>query len=164
MATLKAANVTKFDAGGSGDNIISDGYIRAVEKVWIDSYTMAQTGTNSTLHIASLPANKKITSVDVLIETTASQTDHTISLGFSTDSAVDTLIAPFTLTHNLTKTTIAFPFGAYSQATATSSTLIGQAVDSGFQFVTGGTQTVIALKLNNWTSSSGTVKSIVRYT
>lgn len=163
-ATVKSANVTKYDAGGSGDNVISDGYIKAVEKVWIDSYTMAQTDTKTTIVLANLPANKKVTSIDILIETTASQTDGTISLGFSTDAAVNTLIAAATLTHNLTKSTISFPFGTYSQATATSSTLLGQAVDSGFQFVTGGTQTSIALLLNNWTSSTGTIKSVVRYT
>ena len=33
----EAANVAKYNAGGSGDNIIADGYIKTVEKVWIDS-------------------------------------------------------------------------------------------------------------------------------
>ena len=31
--TFKAANKTKYDAGGSGDNVIADGFIKTVEKV-----------------------------------------------------------------------------------------------------------------------------------
>ena len=66
MSTLKAANVTKYDAGGSGDNIISDGYIKSVEKVWIDSYTMAAPLTSATsICIGEVPAGAKITEVVV---------------------------------------------------------------------------------------------------
>jgi hypothetical protein len=34
----------------------------------------------------------------------------------------------------------------------------------GFQKVTSGTQVTVALKLNNWTMTTGTIKTIVRYT
>lgn len=168
-----SANVTKYNAGGSGDNIIADGYIKAVEKVWIDSYTFAQTGTNTTIHIANLPDNKKITSIAVEILTTASQTSGTISVGYSVDSTddlaptgVSNFMAPFTITHNLTRTSIALPgSGLLNSVNYTGSGLtIVPMVFAGFQGVTSGTQTTIAVKLNNWTSSSGTLKTIVKYT
>lgn len=67
MATLKAANVTKYDAGGSGDNYIADGYIKSVEKVWIDSFDSGTTalGTEDSICIGRVPANKKITEIVV---------------------------------------------------------------------------------------------------
>lgn len=158
----EAANVAKYNLGGSGDNIVADGYIKTVEKIWMDSYTIAFTNTNTTIDIAILPANKKITSIAVIVETSASQTSGTISLGFSTDAAVDTFLAPTTITHNLTISSVSLP----------QSNVLGQAVAmgqlsgkiGGFQKVTSGTQTTISVKLNNWTMTTGTVKTIVRYT
>jgi len=65
MATLNAANVTKYLAPG-GDNVISDGYIKTVEKVWIDSYTIAAAiASTSSIQIAKVPKNKKITDIIV---------------------------------------------------------------------------------------------------
>lgn len=64
----KGTNVTKFDAGGTGDNIIPDGFIKSVEKVWIDTYvfTSANTiGTGLVIDIAKIPAGKKITGIEV---------------------------------------------------------------------------------------------------
>lgn len=158
-----SANVTKFNAGGSGDNIIADGYIKTVEKVWIDSYTIAFTNTNSTIDIAVLPENKKITGITVLIETTASQTNGTVSIGFSTDASANTLMAATTVTHNLTLSGIVLPSGG-NIGSVVAGAQPPDFVTSGFQFVTGGTQTTVAIKLNNWTMTSGTIKTIVRYT
>ena len=161
----EAANVTKYNAGGSGDNVIADGYIKTVEKVWIDSYTIAFTNTNTTIDIAVLPANKKITSVVAEIYTTVSQTSATVSIGFSTDAAVDALLTPVTLTHNLTRTSIVLPAGALQGNVAAGGSAVQVfGVLAGFQLVTGGTQTTVSLKLNNWTMTTGTVKTIVRYT
>lgn len=158
--------VTKYQAGGSGDNIVPDGYIKTVEKVWIDSYTIAFTNTNTTIDIAVLDANKKITGVVAEIYTTVTQTSGTVSIGFSTDSAVDTILAPYTITHNLTRTSLALPgVGLLNSANYTGVGLtIAYAVLAGFQLVTGGTQVTVSLKLNNWTMTTGTVKTIVRYT
>lgn len=170
---VQASNLTKYNAGGSGDNIISDGYIKSVEKVWIDSYTFAQTGTNTTIQIAKLDDNKKITSIVIEIATTATQTNGTISIGFSVDNTddlastgVSNFMAPTTLSHNLTRTSIMLPgVGLLNSVNYTGSGLtIASAVFAGFQAVTSGTQSTIAVKLNNWTASSGTLKSIVRYT
>lgn len=155
--------VTKYQAGGSGDNIVPDGYIKTVEKVWIDTYTIAFTNTNTTIDIAVLPENKKITSIVALIDTTASQTNGTISIGFSTDASVNTLLAATTVTHNLTSSSILLPsVGNIGAVVAVTQPL--SFVTSGFQLVTGGTQTTVSLKLNNWTMTTGTVKTIVRYT
>ena len=160
----EAANVTKYNDGGSGDNIIDDGYIKTVEKVWIDSYTIAFTNTNTTIDIAVLPPNKKITGVVAIINTTASQTSGTISIGFSSDSAVSTLLPPTTITHNLTRSSIALPSGGILGPAVAALNQIDQFVTAGFQLVTGGTQTTVSIKLNNWTMTSVTIKTIVRYT
>lgn len=159
----EASNVTKFNAGGSGDNIIADGYIRTVEKVWLDSYTIAFTNTNTTIGIAVIPENKKITSIVVDIYTTASQTNGTVSIGYSTDATVASFLAPTTISHNATRTTIQLPGSFVMTPTATSST-VNVSVAGGFQAVTSGTATTISVKLNNWTMTTGTLKTIVRYT
>ena len=158
-----SANVTKYNAGGSGDNIIADGYIKTVEKVWIDSYTIAFTNTNTTIDIAVLEANKKITSIDVIITSSVSQTNGTISIGFSTDSGVDTLLKATTITHNTTTSSIHLPSSGILGAAATVANP-ETFVFAGFQKVLDGTQTTVAIKLNNWTMTTGTVKTIVRYT
>lgn len=161
----QAANVTKFNAGGSGDNIIADGYIKTVEKVWIDSYTIAFTNTNTTIDIAVLEANKKITSINVEIETTASQTSGTVSIGFASDALAagshNAFLAPTTITHNGTRSSIILPSGIISDGTVV---VYGHGALGGFQKVLDGTATTISIKLNNWTMTTGTVKTIVRYT
>ena len=166
-----AANATKFFAGGSGDNIIADGYIKTVEKVWIDSYTIAFTNTLTAIVIADLPENKKITSVDINIYTTVSQTSGTIGVGLVCDTAdilavggVGDIMAPTTITHNLTQTSIRLPGGSTGGGTATSGSLAFQMANAGFQFVTTGTKTTLAIKLNNWTMTTGTIKTVVRWT
>ena len=167
---VQSANLTKYNAGGSGDNVIADGYIKAVEKVWIDNYTFAQTGTNTTIQIAVLPENKKITGIVIELYSSITQTSGTVSVGYSVDATddlaptgVSNFLAPVTLTHNGTRTTILLPGGVYAQSTATSSTLT-LGVQGGFQAVTAGTQNTIAVKLNNWIMTTGTLKTIVRYT
>jgi len=158
----KSVNVTKYDAGGSGDNVISDGYIKAVEKVWIDTYTLSTVTTTDTIDIAVLPVNKKITSIDITIETTASQTSGTVSVGFNTDASVDTIMGETSVSHNMTGSSIKLP-GVNSGLGVVEDTgeLSGE---KGFQKVTAGTQTVVAIKLDDWTMTTGTIKSIVRYT
>lgn len=70
MATLKASNVTKFDNGGSGDNVVADGLIKSVEKVWIDDYTLgaaAALGSDDSICLGLVPKGKKITEVIVYL-------------------------------------------------------------------------------------------------
>jgi len=159
----QATNVTKYNAPG-GDNIIPDGYINTVEKVWLDSYTLSDTtSTNTTIDIAVLPQNKKITGIDVFILSTTSQTNGTISIGFSTDSGIASIMAAATVTHNLTVTSISLPSqGAFDAAAAVAMPITFK--NAGYQGVTGGTATTISVKLNNWTMTNGTLKSVVRWT
>ena len=156
---------TKYQAGGSGDNYVPDGFIKTVEKVWMDSYTIAFTNTNTTIDIAVVQPNKKIVSVEVELESSVSQTGGTISVGFSTDASIDTFLTPTTLTHNLTRTSISLPRGVAQGNVAAAGSAIQQVGKiAAFQLVTAGTQTTISVKLNNWTMTTGTLKSIVRYT
>jgi len=159
---VKGQNVTKYDSPG-GDNIIPDGYVKSVEKVWLDNYTLTSniTLTNTSIALATLPVNKKITSIDIQIQTSASQTSGTLSVGFTTDSAIDTLLGIHTVSHNETMTTLRLP--GYMTGLLAAATTPTHAKQGAFQKVTAGTQVTIALKLNNWTMSTGTVKSVVRY-
>lgn len=168
MATtsVKASNVTKYDAGGSGDNVIADGYIKATEKIWLDSYTLTGnvTLTNTTISIANLPPNKKVTGVDVVIDTSISQTSGTVSIGWSSEADASTfgsLLGPTNITHNLTVTSISlFAGGVINNLNSAN----GSPKIAGFQSVSSGTQVTLALKLNNWTMTTGTIKTLVRYT
>lgn len=169
MATnsVNGDNVTKFNAPG-GDNIISDGYVKTVEKVWLDSYTLTSniTLTNTTISIATLPPNKKITDIVVVIETSASQTNGTLSMGFSTDAdgaTFGSLMSPAVITHNETVSVIRLlPTSPLDGVVDYDANFYGKL--SAFQKVTSGTQVTIAVKLNNWTMTTGSLKSIVRYT
>ena len=167
-----ATNLAKYVLGGSGDNIIADGYIKSVEKVWIDSYTFAFTNTLTAIAIAEIPANKKITSINVDITTSISQTSGTVSIGYLYDAAdvlatggCSDFLPATSIIHNLTRTTISLPMGLIQNTTVTSCSIAFGSV-AGFQKVTVGTQTTIAIKLNNWTmtAGTGTIKTVVRYT
>jgi hypothetical protein len=163
--------VAKYVAGGSGDNIVPDGYIKSVEKVWIDTYTLAFTNTNTTIVIAELPANKKVIGIQAEIYSSVTQTSGKISVGYVFDAAtciaatgVSEFLAPTSITHDQTRTSISIPgVGLIQLPTATSST-VAPAVFGGFQSVTDGTKTTIGIKLNNWTMTTGTIKTVVRYT
>jgi hypothetical protein len=168
-----ATYMTKYVAGGSGDNIIPDGYIKSVEKVWIDSYTFAFTNTLTAIAIAELPPNKKITSIDVDIYTGTSQTSGTISIGYLYDAAnvlatagCSDFFPPTSIIHNLTRSTIRLPSPGLVMSSGVTSCTIALGSVAGFEAVTGGTQTTIAIKLNNWTmtAATGTIKTVVRYT
>lgn len=67
MATLKAANVTKYDNGGSGDNYIADGYIKSVEKIWMDTYTIGTStiASSDSILIGKVPKGKKLVSISI---------------------------------------------------------------------------------------------------
>lgn len=165
-----ATYMTKYNAGGSGDNIVPDGYIKSVEKVWIDTYTIGFTNTLTAIAIAELPPNKKVVSIDIEIYSSLTQTSGTVSVGFLYDAAnvlatggCADFLAPTTLTSAATRTSISLPFGLVQCPTATSST-ITPGVLAGFQKVTDGTATTIAIKLNNWIMTTGTIKTVVRYT
>ena len=166
-ASVKAANVTKYDAGGSGDNVIADHTIKTVEKVWLDSYTLTGnvTLTNTTISLATLPKGALLTSVQVMIDTSVTQSSGTVSLGWASDAdaaGFGSLISAATITHNATVSSLNFPVTGGLSAVVATAQEAGKI--SGFQAEATGTKVTIALKLNNWTMTTGTIKSIVRYT
>ena len=154
MATLKAANVTKYDAGGSGDNIIADGFIKTVEKIWIDTYVVAAAiPTTSSLLIARIPKGKKLTDVIVYLPVlSAAATTSTVYL----DTAATTSVAPWGGALQPLGT------GDTAVATATISTVrLGQTKaftempdDVGLYLMISPATTITA----------GTIKTIVKYT
>lgn len=148
---VKAANVTKYDAGGTGDNVISDGYIKSVEKVWIDSYAItAAIPSDSVLDIAVIPENKKITSVELFfpsLSTGASATGTTLSIGARIASGT-------------TDSTLLLSAGEASTGVLTLS------ANQGIPYVTTGGVNVITVLFDRiaTTTTAGTITSIVRYT
>ena len=159
MAAVKGANVTKYDAGGSGDNVIADGYIKTVEKIWMDSYAgTAVIPSLTTIDIAVLPDNKKVTGIDLYFPaaisgTAATGTGSTMSLGI----------------RNAAGTTNATLFLSAGECLTATKKLSADAV-AGFQYVTSGGPSVIYLTIDRLaTTLTGSttaplIKSIVRYT
>lgn len=86
---LKSANATKYDAGGSGDNYIAGGYIKSVEKVWIDTYNNTVVLSSlDTIKIGVVPANAKITDVIVYWPVAGGAADSLATLCIGTGSTM----------------------------------------------------------------------------
>ena len=81
----KSTYVTKWDAGGSGDNIVPDGFIKTVEKVWLDTYVYSSAstiGSGLVIECAVIPQGKKITGIEVYgIGALSATSTNTISIG-----------------------------------------------------------------------------------
>jgi len=143
MTAFKGQNKTKYDNGGSGDNIIPDGYIKTVEKVWMDSFAFTSVLTTAdTIAIATIPKNKKITGIDVYFPA-LTPTGATLVCGIAGDA--DKFIQ--------------------SAAVGTGEKLSMNNVD-GFQFVTTEeTDILVALDTVAITApTAGTITTVVRYT
>lgn len=159
MATVKGVNITKYDAGGSGDNVISDGYIKSVEKVWIDSYTFtAAVPTTTSIKIGHVPANKKVTDVVVHMPViSAAGTSTTVYLKTGASTAVTSYFGALANENGVAAQTVAFDGG-------TVSTLRLNAVSSNVLSPTP-TDIDLYLLINPATTiTGGTLKSIIRYT
>jgi len=147
MTAFIAANLTKYNAGGSGDNVVSDGYIKTVEKVWLDSFAFTSVITTAdTIAIASIPPNKKITGVEVTLPATWASTATTINVGISGDT--DKFIDAAVLTNSKEK-------------------VIRMNNNDGMQYVTvGTTNTTIYLSVGTAITAptAGTLKTVVKYT
>lgn len=143
MTAFKGANVTKIDNGGSGDNYVADGYIKSVEKVWMDSLAFtAVLTTADTVAIATIPANKKITSVEVFFPS-ITPTTSTINVGISGDA--DKFI---------------------DDAATVSVNVARMNNPDGFQYVTTA-ETDILLSIGAFAMTAptaGTIRTVVRYT
>ena len=154
MATLKAANITKYDAGGSGDNIIADGFIKTVEKVWIDSYVVAAAiPTTSSIKIGTIPKGKKLTDVIVHLPVlSAASTTSTVYL----DTAATTSVTPWGGALQPLGT------GAYTVATDVIGTVrLGQT--KALQEMTVDTDLYIMINPAN-TITGGIIRTIIKYT
>jgi len=157
MSAFVGDNLTKYNAGGAGDNVVADGYIKTVEKVWMDSYTFSAVLTTAdTLAIASIPPNKKIVGVDVFFPTAITPTTCTILVGTADDE--DKFIDDGRVVgYN----------GASGAAIGALQTLSMNNPD-GFQYVTTSTtNTTIYFKIGTvamTAPTAGTIKTVVRYT
>lgn len=160
MATLNGGNVAKYDAGGSGDSIISDGYIKSVEKVWIDSYTLtAGLTTTTSICIGILPENARLTDIVV----------HLPILGVALTSAsiyacTGATVATSTFFGQLNPDGL--PGLAFGPATATTVRL-----SSGYMNPTlpTGTTTKVYITIHQsdgktMAATGGTIRSILKYT
>jgi len=157
MATIKATNVTKYDTGGA-DNIVPDGFIKTVEKVWIDSYTItAAIPSTSSILIARLPAGAKVTDIIVHLPVLASVSGATNTCYCCTGASTDitTYFGTLGLSGDTQKTTF---------ETVTAATLRLNATDTNkCQALAAATGVYIMLDPAT-TVTGGTIRSIVKYT
>lgn len=80
-----ATYLTKKDAGGSGDNVVPDGYIKSVEKVWLDTYVYSSAstvGATTLIEFASIPVGKKVTGIEIYgLAALSATSTNAISIG-----------------------------------------------------------------------------------
>ena len=81
---VKGVNTTKVDAGPSGDNVISQGYVNAKVEVWTDEYELVAVEAGSTVDIAELPANAKVLKIEMY--TDALGASGTVDIGDADDT------------------------------------------------------------------------------
>jgi len=155
MASLYSANITKYRAGGSGDNIIADGYIKTVEKVWIDSYAVAAAiATTSSLCIGRVPAGKKLT--DVIVYLPILSEAGTTSVVYL-DTAATTSVAPW-------GGFLISTLGASGLITDTSSvSTVRLGPTKALQAMTVDTELFIMINPAT-TITAGTIRTIIKYT
>ena len=154
MASLYADNVTKVRAGGSGDNIVADGFIKTVEKVWIDTYTCsAVIASTSSICIGKIPKGKKLVDVVVYLPVlSAAATTSTVYLDTGATTSVSTWGGALE----------AVGSGSYAAATATISTLRLGATKV---FAEMPEDVELFITINPATTiTAGTIKSIIKWT
>jgi len=137
----KATNVTKYDAGGSGDNIIDKGLVKSPVYVWTDTYEASALATADTVDIAVLPIGAKVVDVAVFHDDLCGAAG-TITVGDSSDADRYIVIS----------------------SVASASVARMNAVD-GSMYVIGTASGDEVIKLTALTSTmTGTIKSVVSYT
>ena len=159
MTTQKGANVTKYDAGGSGDNIISRGYIKSTEKVWVDSFTYssaATIGSVSQVEIAILPEGSRVLGIEVygLNDLSATST-NAVSIG--TKLAAGTTNATLFLAATTFGTATGIGIMGYGGCLRANSNI-------GYQLTGGTNRLFLYFTAANPSVTSGTITTIVRYT
>jgi hypothetical protein len=146
-STANATQYTKFISGGEASaNYIPDGYIKSVEKIWLDSYTFTSAIPSlCTVTIASVPSNKKITDVKVFfpsLSTGASGTGTTVSLGITSSAA------------------------KFLSAGEAYSGVLSLSANDGIGYVTSSNPTLVTVLFDRiaTTTTAGTITTIVKYT
>ena len=141
MAAVKGVNVTKYDAGGQGDDAISQGLIHSQLEVWTDEYEASALADPSTIDIAKLPAGAKVWGIDVYHDALGAGT--TLDIGDSDDPDRYTLAAA--------DTSAAGMFSA-------------DAADGvGYEIGTNAGDDTVQLTMAGG-AATGTIKTVVRYT
>lgn len=147
VSTANATQYTKFISGGEASaNYIPDGYIKSIEKIWLDTYVFtAIIPSGCTVTIASVPANKKITDVKVffpVLSTGAASTGTTISLGITSSAA---------------------KFLSAGEACAG---IYNLSANDGIGYVTSSNPTLVTMLFDRiaTTTTAGTITTIVKYT
>ena len=171
MTNYQATNVALYVAGGSGDNLIPDGYVKAVEKIWLDSFTWGVStipSSSDTILIGYIPANKKIVGCEVYVPSTLTPTTVAFNVGLSTSTAL--------LISNSTQYTFSAPTAgtvAYNVARLNNPAGMGYVVTSGTTVTSGSTQVLVnvmtpiymTIGVASFTAPTiGTITTILRYT
>ena len=169
MASAYGANVTKVRAGGSGDNVVHDGFIKTVEKVWIDSYAYTSPDfarSSNSLVIARVPRGKKIT--DIIVHRPVSGAAATLMTIYCSYAA----LAPTSLTASLGTLRV----DSQGKTAAVGSTMSTYRLDTayiGTIVPTTSTGTTEEMDIHitigqtgdaDIAGSTGTIKTIVKYT
>lgn len=165
MVNYAATNATLYNLGGSGDNLIPDGYIRSVEKIWLDSYVYSTASTAllttaDTVLIGYIPANKKIVGCEVFLPATFLPTGATINVGpsYSTALFISSSTAYIGANSNVCRMNnpAGMGFVVTSSTTATSGGTVQTFVNTAVYLSIG----VSAVT----TPTAGTITTILRYT
>lgn len=164
MVNYSATNVALYNLGGSGDNMIPDGYIRSTEKIWLDSYVYSTASaslltTADTVNIGYIPANKKIVGCEVYLPATFLPTAATINVGpsYSTALLISSSTAYIGASQNVCR--MNNPAGMGFVVTSSTSSVSGGTIQT---FV----NTAIYLSIGVsalTTPTAGTITTIIRY-
>ena len=170
-----ATNVTLYNAGGSGDNMISDGYIRAVEKIWLDSYVWTASagllGTSDTVCIGVIPANKKIVGCEVFYP--ATYAPATALINVSTAAGTSGTLATLLISAGaISITAPTMGTVVYGKLTMNNQATMGFVTTQSTLSVSGGAAVILAntyIYLSVLTTAltaptAGTITTIIRYT
>ena len=156
LTTASSVNVTKYDSGAEASTgIIADGYIKTVEKIWLDTYVFeAAIPSSAQIKIARIPKNKKITGIDVLFGALcsgAAGTCTTISLGIASNTGCFLNAGEAASGIGMLSANIAGSTGAST---------------AGIPYVTTSESTLIVATFERiaTTTTAGTITTIVRYT
>lgn len=159
MTNYNATNVALYALGASGDNLIPDGYVKAVEKVWIDNFVFSAVITTAdTILIGYIPANKKIVSCEVMLPTGWLPTTATINVGPSYSTSL--LISSATTTISNPRYVMNNPAGQNFVTTSSTTSVSGGTILTY-------TQHAIYLSLGVTASTAptaGTIQTVLRYT